>query len=984
MDHKRLFGFLTLLWVLTLVTQSPSITDLSGINTDKKIKRSVLIQGDHPICGVPRLIDQGQWISDYSQRVPLNPAQLTKRGKIDPITGKILTDTLGQITPFWVWDFHKKEYYSIIARLERKGIHCYVYVDTMERVSGSCLTDIMNEFDNHIYPTVTQHFGNEWKPGIDNDTLITILIYNIKDDKYYNPWVNYYIVGYFHPKDEYQSSSQPKSNEREMIYVDLNPSVPGSETFYGVLAHEFQHMVHWNHDSDEETWVNEGCSEYAMFLTGYYRREMTSIAFFLDSPDNSLTTWDGELEDYGQVFLWTLYLSEHYGGSDLIKNLVAEPANGIGGINNALKASGYPNASFTNIFSDWVIANYLDDPILKNGEYGYQGIDLPQVSPSAIHLSYPVPVTQTTISGWAADYIEFGQGENLVINFDGEATAPYGVRVIKIGQQVSVQGLELDENRDGRLTIPEFGTLYQKVILVPTLQFSLPQAIYRYSAEAQGQVSAIEVAYDDGYPYYIWSFNKEDTVAVIFKGVSNTGLDSVKMLFYSSGSIEFHIWEKPQGAVIGKDLIKPFYVEVRDTTVSQTEVNWQMIDLRDHYFDSSGDFVLGYVLTSDAPDPKIISDSLESEPHHSYVYTEHPEHGHGWYYTEGDLMLRAYLSNWINDFTTPEITVGVLQNPVFTENLDIYAISTKPLNPQSLTGEFILNGEVDNLTMTPHDSVNTIFLEDSYTLNASGTAMVIVRGTHLRGDIVGSDTLLLNVQLISYTQGGGLVSATGEVSLRLPPHSLTRDTYLTLIAGEDNLKAIGLSGASPPDTLAISQVYTLGPSGLRLNNPAQMSFRYDKSVLLERGLDEKKLTIATLKEGEWVSLGGHVEPERNSVWTEIGELGVFQLRYDPNKKCNYNPFVPLSYELRQNYPNPFNAETRISYTLKFRGMTSLMIYNLLGQQVKILVNEVQDPGGYSLSWDGTDEAGQRVPSGVYLCRLESGGFVGCKKIILLK
>jgi len=970
------------IWILiplvsfALVAWAPSTKHLNQIKTQSRLERSTSLQGNHPVCGVPTLINQGQWIGDHSQSLPLDRIQLQTKG--------VFTDTVGQIISFWVWDFYKKEYHSITARLERKGLHCYIYVDTLETVSEGSLADIVEEFDNHIYPTITQYFGSEWKPGIDNDTLITLLLYDIRDDKYYNPLVNYYIAGYFHPKDEYPVSSNPKSNEREMLYLDLNPGDPGGDPFYGILAHELQHLIHWNHDPNEETWVNEGCSEYAMFLIGHYQHEIISIGLFLSDPDNSLTTWEGRLEDYGQVFLWTLYLSEHYGGPDLIRNLVAEPANGIEGINNALGTSGYPNTNFTTIFSDWVIANYLDDPTLEDGEYGYQGIDLPQITPSALHLFYPVPVTQATVSGWAADYIEFRQGQSLTINFDGEATAPYGVRVIKMGQEVAVQGLELDENRDGTITIPEFGDLYQKVILVPTLQFSLPQAIYRYSAEATGQVSAIEIAYDDGYPYYYWEFDKGDTVAVVFDGVDNTGLDSVRLMFYSPGSIEFHIWERAPQAVIGKDLIRPFRVEVNEITASQQEVNWQVIDLRDHYFDSSQDFVLGYVLTSDAPDPKIISDSLESEPHHSYVYTRHPEHGPGWYYTRGDFMLRAYLSNWINDFTTPEITVGVLQNPVFTENLDIYAISTKPLNPESVTGEFILNGEVDNLTMTPHDSVNTIFVDDSYTLSASGTATVIVRGTHRRGDIVGSDTLLLNVQLISYTQGGSLISAAGDVSLRLPPHSLTRDTYLTLIPGEDNLEAIGLSGTDSPDTLAISQVYTLGPLGLRLNSPAQLSFRYDRSTLLERGLDEEKLTIATLRDGRWVSLGGRVDPERNSVWTEIGDLGVFQLRYDPDKKCNYNPSIPLSYELHQNYPNPFNSQTTISYSLKTRGMTSIVIYNLLGQRVRALVNEVQDRGRYSIRWDGSDETGQRVPSGLYLCRLRSGDFSASKKIILLK
>ncbi len=96
--------------------------------------------------------------------------------------------------------------------------------------------------------------------------------------------------------------------------------------------------------------------------------------------------------------------------------------------------------------------------------------------------------------------------------------------------------------------------------------------------------------------------------------------------------------------------------------------------------------------------------------------------------------------------------------------------------------------------------------------------------------------------------------------------------------------------------------------------------------------------------------------------------------------------VPTSYELSQNYPNPFNPETTIHYALAHKGPlpTLLAIYNVLGQQVKTLVDEPQTGGFYSVQWDGKDDDGGKVSSGIYFYRLVSGEFAKTQKMLLLE
>ena len=81
----------------------------------------------------------------------------------------------------------------------------------------------------------------------------------------------------------------------------------------------------------------------------------------------------------------------------------------------------------------------------------------------------------------------------------------------------------------------------------------------------------------------------------------------------------------------------------------------------------------------------------------------------------------------------------------------------------------------------------------------------------------------------------------------------------------------------------------------------------------------------------------------------------------------------------QNYPNPFNPTTKINYSIPQQSFVTLKVYNILGQEVATLVNEVQRAAKYVATFDA-----KRLASGVYFCKLQAGGFVASKKLLLLK
>jgi photosystem II stability/assembly factor-like uncharacterized protein len=94
--------------------------------------------------------------------------------------------------------------------------------------------------------------------------------------------------------------------------------------------------------------------------------------------------------------------------------------------------------------------------------------------------------------------------------------------------------------------------------------------------------------------------------------------------------------------------------------------------------------------------------------------------------------------------------------------------------------------------------------------------------------------------------------------------------------------------------------------------------------------------------------------------------------------------VPQRFALQQNYPNPFNPTTTIHFSLAQPAEADLSIYDLLGQRVATLVKGVQEAGPHALQWDGQDEQGRELASGVYFCRLQAGAQVETRRLVLLR
>jgi hypothetical protein len=369
--------------------------------------------------------------------------QLAQRlGGLDTITDRPAPTpppdyAVGDGHVFWVHNIGANTYYTASATLAYETAHAYWWLEEGTDVSQAGLERSAQNFEGGTYPTTRRLFGSEPNPGIDGDPHVYIFLGKVAG-----------VAGYFSGPDVYPAQIRARSNEHEMFYINVDNAKPGSDYFDGVLAHEFAHMIQWEMDRDEDTWVNEGLAELSSLLNGY--DVGGSDSHFLAEPDTQLTTWP-DLEDsgphYGASYLFLAYFLERYGEGALL-SLATEPANGIAGF-DAVLARVDPGRNFTNLFADWVVANYLDDPDSAEGSFGYASLKLDSPSVSAQHREHPAE-QRASVHQYATDYVMLGGAGDLEIGFSGSTVVPLAGNEVHSGayQWWAMRG---DEG-DARLT----------------------------------------------------------------------------------------------------------------------------------------------------------------------------------------------------------------------------------------------------------------------------------------------------------------------------------------------------------------------------------------------------------------------------------------------------------------------------------------------------------------------------------------------------
>ena len=319
---------------------------------------------------------------------------------------------VGDARKFWVTNSDDNSTTQADATLQYITPHVYFWIEDGGKFDKGDLKKLVETFENEIYPTDREFFGSEWTPGIDGDPHLYILfVRNIGSN----------IAGYFSSGDEVPPQANTYSNAHEIFMLSADNLVLGEEYAYSVLAHEFQHMIHWYRDRNEESWVNEGFSELAVYLNGYQTGGMDSM--FASNPDIQLTDWPNDdsarTAHYGSSFLFFTYFLDRF-GSDVTQALVKDAQNGMSSIDTVLAQNAADkNVRADDVFLDWAVTNLLQDPDVGDGRFAYSKYDAPQPDVTEQVDSCPMDWETRTVSQYGTDYIAVDCDGSYTLEFSG-------------------------------------------------------------------------------------------------------------------------------------------------------------------------------------------------------------------------------------------------------------------------------------------------------------------------------------------------------------------------------------------------------------------------------------------------------------------------------------------------------------------------------------------------------------------------------------
>jgi len=646
---RRLCSFilsLLLLYTLASPVQAQIETPLAA--------ESVVAGEKAGVCGAPLMYEKEQQALANLARHP----ELRDAGRLQKTAWNFV---VGSQKSWYADDFRTQQRYLVPSTCRAVGTRCYIFVEDaawLDNVTQTAVDAFRVAFDSStpanvtkgIYQTDIDNFGAP--PDVDSDAKIIIMILDIKD-QYTNTGSGGFIGGYFTSLNQF---SLPQSNLAEMVYIDADP-VPltnpaGLQFALSTLAHEFQHLIHFNYDTNESKFINEGCSLAAEVICGYPIYTQTD---YVSDTNVNLLFWQNEISDYSRAARFMTYVRDQV-GAGIFKPLVQNTQNDVFGLDAALQSIGTP-LRFNEIFRNFVIANILDDKTV-NPAYGYTYPNLPKAQ-GRLLANPNVATTGSTVQVLAAEYLSFKFGANLRARFT--VTNPsIVIKAVEIGP-TSKRVLDVTPNVD--FVEPAYGTTYSEVHFIVT---NTSQAFpYGYTYQASGTANPIELKWDTTEPAGFLQFSPSDTQCVTFNAVPGGRLDSIRIALRRAGSITGGIWQYTgvtRPTPLGKRLAFPITASTNLTPpvvnpggsepYAKPYPNWRKVDLTSFNISTDQPFVAAFVIRSPDTPAVMITRYPGQADYHSFTYLNNPGGGgaRNWYYISADensiwiYLIRAYVS----------------------------------------------------------------------------------------------------------------------------------------------------------------------------------------------------------------------------------------------------------------------------------------------------------------------------------------------------
>ncbi len=289
------------------------------------------------------------------------------------------------------------------AELRHIGKHSYIYVAEHPRQDILAnlyeLRAFAEVFDEYIYPETIALWAPDPKPSHEGDERIVILLsvgYQISSG----------IAGIYHRRDAMPGELHPYGNRTGFLEIIWHRRV-NPEFFDFVTAHELQHLIHHQFDSDEYSWVNEGLSVFTSGYVNFSVWDRFIIHNYQNQPFSQLNVAPELTCGEGPGLLFTTFILEQL-GLEALRDFVRRPENGLVALDAlfAERSSGLDTETF---FADYVLANYLRNTELGDGRFGYQQFaSLPVPKPYVRGRIIELPtLVQQSLPIYATDYYDF-------------------------------------------------------------------------------------------------------------------------------------------------------------------------------------------------------------------------------------------------------------------------------------------------------------------------------------------------------------------------------------------------------------------------------------------------------------------------------------------------------------------------------------------------------------------------------------------------
>ena len=350
-------------------------------------------------------VDSGEYTAGQSVEVSANTGNLVKSGNVfigwntqqdgsgtTYMPGDIISIT-GNITLHVLWEaeitlnamnVESGLFDAVTCYKAYEGVYSIIYVESGSNVTIADAIATADEFDTSIYQQIVSNFGNPEDVDANGKTILFLL--DIQDGY---TGSGGYVAGFFDPTHMYDTSTQTYSNEADMLFMDIYPSVVGSEEFYSTIAHEFQHLINFSNTTlvngvSQDLWINEGLSSGAEYV---YSGEVNQnrVDWFNADPlgtiayGNNFFVWNGYwesqeadavLDNYATVNLFFQWLRIHASnGTGIYKEILSSSNRDYRAVTGA--ASTYISSSFgtwSTLLRTWHIANII---CRTSGYYGY-------------------------------------------------------------------------------------------------------------------------------------------------------------------------------------------------------------------------------------------------------------------------------------------------------------------------------------------------------------------------------------------------------------------------------------------------------------------------------------------------------------------------------------------------------------------------------------------------------------------------------------